>query len=482
MDTERIEDAASIQRSIETGLARCRVLVAWYSRAFAASRACQWELTAALIVSQAERFATKRVLVVNPEADANHIAQTLVRDIERIPTQVDDAGGTLAQRLQVAAAEAKGLLGDIRLLARPRWLGSRNPRGSNRFVGRLDELWKVHNALTDGRYAIVSGQPSPGAAVPLANVHGSGGMGKSLLAEEYALRFGAFWPGGIVWIDALGISDRPEEDPAALALRRETYYLEQLGLVALTLGIDNQALKGFSVRQLRAALRRKLHESGQAYLWLVDDLPACSPAALDDWQAPSANGATLFTSRARQHLALGAHIPLGILLPDDAYALLCKGRKPHDPAEKAAALSIVERLGGHAMAIDQARAACERQGFTEFLERLDENDQQALALSKTLAGDLPNGHEKDIAKTFLGSIAGLSPDGLELLTLAAQLSNAPVSRDLIAACHLARSNATTEAQTSRTKQQRASPPWPRRTGPTWPCTSSPRARWPTPPW
>jgi hypothetical protein len=39
MDTERIDDAASIQRSIETdGLARCRVLVAWYSTAFARAR------------------------------------------------------------------------------------------------------------------------------------------------------------------------------------------------------------------------------------------------------------------------------------------------------------------------------------------------------------------------------------------------------------------------------------------------------------
>jgi tetratricopeptide (TPR) repeat protein len=438
MDTERIDDAASIQRSITDGLARCRVLVAWYSTAYTRSRACQWELTAALIVSQAEALATRRVLVLNPEAGVGHITQTVVRDIELVPAHGGDAMAPLAQRVQAAAANAKGLLGDIRQLARPRWLGARNPRGSNRFVGRLDELWQVHSALTAGHFAIVSGLPSPGAALPLASVRGSGGMGKSLLAEEYALRFGAFWPGGLVWIDALGVSDRPEEPADALAQRREAFYLEQLGLVAMALGIDGKSIEGMNLRQLRAMLGNKLQEGGQRYLWLVDDLPTCSPAALDDWQAPSANGATLFTSRARQHEALGTLIPLGILLPDDAYALLCAGRKPHDAAEEAAARGIVQRLGGHAMAVDQARAACEQQGFTGFLKRLDQDDQQALALSRTLAGDLPNGHERDIAKTFLGSITGLNPDGFDLLTLAAQLSGAPISRDLIAASKLAR--------------------------------------------
>ena len=38
----------------------------------------------------------------------------------------------------------------------------------------------------------------------MAQLSGMGGVGKSLLAEEYALRFGAAYPGGIFWLRALG--------------------------------------------------------------------------------------------------------------------------------------------------------------------------------------------------------------------------------------------------------------------------------------
>ncbi len=222
LDTERIDDAASIQHSIEHGLARSRLLVAWYSEAYAHSRPCQWELTAALIVQQTEKSAAKRVLVVNPITSVGHIAQTAVRDLEWISAAGGQTMAALAQKLKDAGAYAlkQGLLGDVRQLARPLWHGSKKGLGSTRFVGRLSELWQVQNALTRGRYAIVTGQPSPGAATALASVRGGGGMGKSLLAEEYASRFGCFWSGGVFWIDAMGVSDRPEDTPATLASKR----------------------------------------------------------------------------------------------------------------------------------------------------------------------------------------------------------------------------------------------------------------------
>jgi hypothetical protein len=148
MDTERIDDAASIQRSITDGLARCRVLVAWYSTAYTRSRACQWELTAALIVSQAESIGHQACAGAQPRSGcrphhtngcARHRAGTCPWSAMPWPP--------LRSACKRPPPDAKGLLGDIRQLARPRWLGARNPRGSNRFVGRLDELWQVHSAL-----------------------------------------------------------------------------------------------------------------------------------------------------------------------------------------------------------------------------------------------------------------------------------------------------------------------------------------------
>jgi hypothetical protein len=68
------------------------------------------------------------------------------------------------------------------------------------FIGRLPDLWKLHSALRGAESAIITGESPSG----LAQLSGMGGVGKSLLAEEYALRFSAAYPGGIFWLRALG--------------------------------------------------------------------------------------------------------------------------------------------------------------------------------------------------------------------------------------------------------------------------------------
>ncbi|WP_290649021.1 hypothetical protein [Aquisalimonas sp.] len=267
--------------------------------------------------------------------------------------------------------------------------------------------------------AIVSAQPAPVCRGQLAQLRGSGGIGKSLLAEEYALRFGAFWPGGVFWLRAYGHSDRPEESAAALAQRREDEYRDQLGNFALAQGV---AIRELNTRQIRAVLAARLQALGP-YLWIVDDLPDGNRAELGRWLAPSSNGQTLLTTRSRRHDALGKPIDLGLLPPPDARALLTRDHAPQDAAERAAVDAILTRLEGHALALDVAGAACQRQGYQGFL-----------ALAAQLAGELPNGHNPNIAVTFLGSIQALPPEGLDFLRLCAQLAAAPVERSLVARC------------------------------------------------
>ena len=55
IDRTEIDDASSIQVRIEQGLARAGALLAWYSADYPRSRACQWEITAALIAARADR-------------------------------------------------------------------------------------------------------------------------------------------------------------------------------------------------------------------------------------------------------------------------------------------------------------------------------------------------------------------------------------------------------------------------------------------
>lgn len=61
------------------------------------------------------------------------------------------------------------------------------------FVGRVAELWTVHDQLRQKKTSIVSG---------VGVVYGAGGLGKTQLAIEYVHRFNAHYPGGVFWIDA----------------------------------------------------------------------------------------------------------------------------------------------------------------------------------------------------------------------------------------------------------------------------------------
>jgi hypothetical protein len=74
-------------------------------------------------------------------------------------------------------------------------------------VGRLPELWQLHTALHPHTTRLMVGRAGPAVAL----VRRLGGVGKTLLAEEYALRFGAAYPGGVCWLRAYG--SREDEQP-----------------------------------------------------------------------------------------------------------------------------------------------------------------------------------------------------------------------------------------------------------------------------
>ena len=112
-------------------------------------------------------------------------------------------------------------------LAPPAWYPEQRA-GSARFVGRLTEMWAVHSALQASGLGMITG-----AVSAVAQVRGLGGVGKSLLAEEYALRFGAAYPGGVFWLRAFG------DGEGSLTPRRvETERERQLEAFAARLGIE----------------------------------------------------------------------------------------------------------------------------------------------------------------------------------------------------------------------------------------------------
>ncbi|UEM21620.1 toll/interleukin-1 receptor domain-containing protein [Skermanella mucosa] len=410
-DETEITDGDSIVRRIVEGLGRARMLVAWYSATYPTRRACQWELTSALIAARHEfpddRTVERRILALNPEAGIGHL-----HPADILAKKYVDARGIPAEELAARAAALldglTGSFGEIRTLGGPRWYGG-NPRaGSSRFVGRFPDMWRIDERLSKNRIALIAGE-----SVGLVQVQGMGGIGKTLLAEEYARRFGAAYPGGIFWLNAARGQD--------LGTQRQGF--------AGNLGI---AVAGRGPHEVEGALKVKLAEL-DSYLWIVDDLPPdAGTADLNAWSAPTANGATLVTTRGTGAGGAGFVHRLGLLSDTEAHELLTKRRLPVTDAEKAAAREILALLGNHALAVDVAGAAVEMLGYADFRDLLRDPTEDATELAAEMADSLPTGHVRQIAATLLASIDRLDAAGLRLLHLATLMGPAPIPLSLIA--------------------------------------------------
>jgi TIR domain/Tetratricopeptide repeat/NB-ARC domain len=423
-DESDIPTFAGISQRVSQGLAQSRAFLAYYSKIYPTRRACQCELTAAFVAAQGALGGFERLLVVNPEATDLHIQPIELRNTKYLSGAIGAEALAAGAALVVAhLATLQGPFGEPATLAPPPWYPSRGI-GSTRFVGRIDQMWKVHSALNDDAAPFAANRDSAG----IAQITGLGGVGKSLLAQEYALRFGAAYPAGIYWLRALG-SDGPGElnlvGPEAARTDQLAAIAKQLGLPATQSPTD---LDG----QLRDFFQRK----GQRGLWVVDDVPGgLANDVLRSWFAPHPVLKTLFTTRSREYGASATEIALGVLPEEDAYALLTSGVRPNGAAEESAARAAVEVLGAHALALDVAGAALvSYEGptpFQDFVRELNLADQDALELAADLADALPNGHEKSIAKTLLGAIRGASEAARDVLRVASMLAAAPLPEQLL---------------------------------------------------
>ena len=428
IDKSEIHDYESITHSIVEGLAKSKVLLAYYSLNYWRSRACQWELTAAFLAAQCEGDPRKRVLIINPEEKAEHIHPVELRD-ELFQTKFRDAESLehLASSVKTHIMKITNVIGEIHALNQPRWYGKKGV-GSNRFVGRLADMWKIHSALHASGVPIITGS----CASPVVQIQGMGGVGKSLLAEEYALRYAAAFPGGVFWLRALGSDNvkgalKPEE--------LEAERIRQIVDIAIAYGIP---VKDKSPEEIESNLARELGRNGKSFLWAVDDIPSgMDVEALQRWFAPHPLGKTLITTRTKNYSALGKLVPLGVLEPEEAWDLLILWRRPETEEDEDAARMLIEDLGRHALALEVAGAALRAseglQSFSEFREELASPTNDELELAAELEGILPTGHEKSIASTLLRSIERLGAEGLDFLRLASMLAAAPIPALLVSA-------------------------------------------------
>ncbi|MFI6409318.1 tetratricopeptide repeat protein [Streptomyces sp. NPDC050548] len=433
LDESGIDEFEGITDEIRSALAGARLFVAYYSATYPTRPACQWELLTAFRAAVALGRASERILVINPESVVDHIQPVQLRDARYGVTSKPDSVTRLVERIAARVAGSPGCLGDAIASIRPVWRPVEH-LGSERFVGRVDEFWQLHQALHAFEYLATQDGASAGQAV----VMGLGGVGKTLLVEQYARRFAAFYPGGIYWFTSAAshTPDAPAPDAGQADVLAQHYQQ-----VAAALALDSAALDPVQVRE---AARQHIETINEPCLWIVDDVPGeLSPGVVRELAAPHPLGRTVMTTRWR-----GYQLPVvdvDVLHPDEAYLLLTIARTPNDPAEEIAARTLVQRLGSHALAIDLARGCLADQPgltYTELPDQLadTQNGDAFQELVKDLYMQVPTDHTNDIAATFARSLHHLDDHALALLRIAALLAPAPLPERLLTSISIALSD------------------------------------------
>ena len=424
-DEQDIPDQASITEEIRHGIANSKALLAFYSLTYPLSNPCQQEITLAwLAAERIDQLANRRVWIANPEASFEHLPE-LLRDPQSRPLTGDDA--QLAAIVQATKERVDGLgstlLGSgVRSLPAYHFM---SPIQANRFVGRTREMWDLHGNLTANRRSIVSGVYGQTAA----HVRGLGGNGKSLLAREYAIRFGPAYPGGVFWLNAYGHDDTkgPLSPEQLRALRQD-----QIREFAVRMGLQVEGLKP---DEIEAFFWRTTEKRGDPCLWIVDDLPSgLTPTEMENaCDARWAGASTLVTTRSREYGGIGSALDLDVLSRGEAFALLFRHRQPSDDAEENGAHRIVDLLGYHPLAVDVAGGYLAQgvEGFESYAIALENPNEDAVEFGNSIKESLPTGHERSISATLLKSIRHLGPEGRDLLRLASVLAIAPIPMSVI---------------------------------------------------
>lgn len=199
----------------------------------------------------------------------------------------------------------------------------RNPN----FIGRDEQLEKLHESLTSGKYAAVT-----------QAISGLGGIGKTQLATEYAYRFSSDYT-VVWWLRA--------EDPAILAAEY-AQLADSLGLTPV----------GTSDLQKKIRTVRSWLEQNRGWLLIFDN--ALQPRDLHDPQNPERQylpscsiGHVIITSRNPHWGELAQPVKVKVFERSESITFLLNRTKETDHI---AAGVLAEMLGDLPLALEQAGA------------------------------------------------------------------------------------------------------------------------------
>lgn len=432
--------AAQDQAVIPAELGQAKALLAWCSEDYFHSRACQIHLvTACLVQGRTTEAAGRRALLLNAEPGLKHIYPVWLREgrYAAAPGQPDAPGAAkLAERLRGHCAGLSGSLGEQIALAAPPWRTAygQPPKPPEHYQRRERELWDIHALLHP-----VEPLPAEPEHGPVVVVAGLAGQGKTWLAREYALRFGAAYPGGVFWLSAT------EAKPTASMAELAENPALKMQLLAFLAAVPGDATPpNADAPTLAERLGAALIQAGKPFLWIVDDLPdGLNRPAFRQWLAPAgALGRTLATTRGQRYEDEAESIHLPPLELETAWRILTRDCPPRSGPERAHTAYLTEELGRHPLGATAGNAVARgdrrhrNAPYAELRKRLRDPYREAVIIAAHLDSGLPLDQEAALAAALLGAIKLSGEAGRDVLRLAANLGDAPLPLSFVAECLL----------------------------------------------
>ncbi len=400
-DSDDIRSMDDWQLRILKGLRDSKMMVAILSPNYFASSYCrkEWEHYVETELAQAlpgDGIAPIYVMA-HPDYDSGEIAGGLrpwVQDLKRrqyIEWRDFWPNGADALALNDARSRLDALPGQI--ADRLRRKGARDaspntvPLPSRQFVGRREEMRDLRERLVKGQIGAITA------------LHGVPGIGKSMLAFAYAWGYGFEYPGGRFLIPAEGLSDLAS------------------GLIGLAehkgvpLSDAERKDPQVALNKVRAAF-----DSGPAALIVIDnldDLDLLSAKSIAHALPQSENVHVLVTTRAEPANLPRVHrLAIDTLSTEDALALL-HGFRPIPDDEWKAALEVVDRLAGHALAVETVAVYMQETAYlsyTSCAEGLARDGVKFLdrEVAPYARGRLSGGDEASLARLMGPILDGLS--------------------------------------------------------------------------
>ncbi len=419
-DTEEIRTMDVWEHRILRGLRHSKMMVAVLSPAYFASDYCrkEWEIYVETELAQAlpGDGIAPIYAVTHPAFDGQPDSMTdrlahWIKDLKRrqyiewrpfwpeglkalerqdVRRRLDALPAQIAERLKRAAARD----------ASPNTV----PLPSVHFVGRRNEMHQLRQALMDSHIGAITA------------VHGIPGIGKSMLAFAYAWGYGFEYPGGRFLIPGANLSE--------LAA----------GVIALA-EPRGVAMGDEERRQPEVALARvkRAFETGPPALLVIDNLddPALLNAQARQRALPKGDHIhVLVTTRVSpEDLPRIRCLPLDALETQDAFALLVDFRpiadSPQDDEWKAA-LEIVHRLGGHALAMEVVAVFLRENPEVSYRTFAQSLERDGIAIMEKEVAEDAEGRlawhaETHIARLLEPTLRSLSPEERRAVEYAAFL-------------------------------------------------------------